>query len=926
MKTNLLQHSLRRMICALGALALTAAAAPPVVKTVPWVASNPLIPHTTYSGKAVTLKGACDQQGAGIQWTWDFGDGSPVATGTVTDRYAIGASHVYTGPVGTVYTARLTVQDTFTGETGSKAYYIQMEDRTLPVEVNVAIDEGLWYLHRSQRRFTSGGVDYGDWTSGYAASGYVSVWACNVNAFEVNGHLETGDSSNPYTETVARGLRRLFAMLSSHAIGMQSNGLGTFNPDSNGNGIGLYVTQGYSYYQGGMVMDAIVASGTPNAVTTTGSANIIGRTYADIVQDMADDHAWAQYDGSMGGGWRYNANDAPDNSACQWAAIGLIAAQRNWGLMVPSWVKQWNVPWLRYSQASSGAFGYTYAGYYAWGAYATTPSGMVQMALDGIGRDMVIAGGPSWDNAETFMYNDFVNNSASGAYYQVKDYYYGMFSFVKSMLLHQTDVDNDGDLDPVPITFLRRKSDGAQVDWYAAQRSVGDPTDGVARTLLGDQSASGYWYGHNYSGDQYPFETAWAIMMLHRTLFESGAPVAVAKAVPNPAVVGQSITLDGSDSYHQDPTKNIVSWEWDANSDGIFEASGPFVTTSFASLGLFPVTLRVMDDNNPAKIAETILTVMVTTPPVAPTADADGPYVFCPNAQPWFLDGRRSVNPDEGRSEPHDPPYPGDTIQEYAWDLDGDGQYDDAFGPTPEVTAYFTVLGPGSYLVGLRVTDTSATSYPSFPGGNLSDTVTAQVFILAADDPDCGCVTLTATPGLKQVELSWTEYMGASSYNVYRSLISGGPYIWIGNTSETTFVDNPGVLDRVYYYVVRPAALNGDELCQSNQVEAEPLHPEPTLTVAPVVMSNLAKYYYQPVATSPSFGSMQLSVYVRDTASSMVAGPFPNRGILYIRTGYSSAMVRLGTGDVVAYIMVRGHARVSATDPIGQTSAEVIVP
>jgi len=124
-------------------------------------------------------------------------------------------------------------------------------------------------------------------------------------------------------------------------------------------------------------------------------------------------------------------------------------------------------------------------------------------------------------------------------------------------------------------------------------------------------------------------------------LFESGVPVAVAKAVPNPALVGQVITLDGSDSYHQDPTKNIVSWEWDVNSDGIFEASGPFVTTTFATLGLFPVTLRVTDDNNPAKIAETIFTVMVTTPPAAPTADADGPYVFCPNTKPWFLDARK---------------------------------------------------------------------------------------------------------------------------------------------------------------------------------------------------------------------------------------------------------------------------------------------
>ena len=197
----------------------------------------------------------------------------------------------------------------------------------------------------------------------------------------------------------------------------------------------------------------------------------------------------------------------------------------------------------------------------------------------------------------------------------------------------------------------------------------------------------------------------------------------------------------------------------------------------------------------------------------------------------------------QGMSEPHDPPYPGDTIQEYAWDLDDDGVYDDAFGPTLDVTAWFTALGPGSYKVRLRVTDTTATSYPSFPDGDLSSFGTADVFVLPADHPDCSCVLLEATPALNQVVLSWSEYPGAASYSVYRSLVSGGPYLWIGNTADTVYVDDVGVLDQVYYYVVRPAALNGDELCQSNQVAAEALHPEPVVTVTPVVVSNLAKYY-----------------------------------------------------------------------------------
>ncbi len=902
-------------------ISITTWAAAPVVKTVPWVDGNPLIPHSTYQGRAVTLKGTCDRAGSNLQWSWDFGDGSAVATGTVGDPYVIQATHAYSGAVGTVYTARLTVTDTGTGETGSKPYFVQMRDRDLETEVNVSIDEGLWYLHRTQWRRTQGGVAIGDWTSGgqAASSSWHGVSVANLNAFEVNGHLEAGNADNPYTETVQRGLRQLFQWLTIRSIGLVRNGVGNnLNPDSNNNGLGVYVAQGYSYYQGGMFMDAIVASGTPNAVTTTGGNGIVGRTYASIVQDMVDDHAWAQYDGSPGGGWRYNANDFPDNSACQWAAIGMIAAERNWGLTVPQWVKNWNLRWLVYTQAAGGYFGYTDTGA-VWGPYATTPSGLVQMVLDGVGRDMESASLPSWNDAETFLCDRF--GASGGATVAIKDYYYGLFSFVKSMLLHQTN------LQPDPIKLLRSSSPGVTpIDWYSAEQSRGDRTDGVARTLVGDQNPAGYWYAHNYSGDQYPFETAWAIMMLHRTLFESGAPVAVAKAVPNPGLVGQVVTLDGSDSYHQDSARSIVGWEWDADSDGVFEASGPFVTTSFTALGDYPIRLRVIDDNTPPRTTETTLTVRITTPPVGPTADADGPYILCNAWVPWRLDGRRSLNPDEGRSEPHDPAYPGDTLGEYVWDLDGDGEFDDATGANPDVTAFFQAQGPGDYLVYLRVTDTTATSYPGSQMGNLSDIGTAQVFVLADNDPACGCVQLSVTPVLKGVELSWTQDPNAAYYNVYRGTTSGGPYLWVASAVSPPYTDEPGVLDRSYTYIVRPTALNGDELCQSNEESAEPLHPGPTAAVAAANISNLKRFYWTLAATSPSFGRMQLLMYVGDTASSMVVGPIPNSSIVYVRTGMSAPSERPGSGVVARLILLKGSARVWAEDPIGQKSPEVLIP
>jgi PKD repeat protein len=338
----------------------------------------------------------------------------------------------------------------------------------------------------------------------------------------------------------------------------------------------------------------------------------------------------------------------------------------------------------------------------------------------------------------------------------------------------------------------------------------------VARTLVNDQSAQGYWYGHNYDGRQYPLETAQAIIILNRTVFSSGVPVAVAEGVPNPGVVGQIIALDGSDSFHQDPGKTIVSWEWDLDDDGVFDVSGPVVTTSFGALGDFPVTLRVTDETG--NTDTTTVIVRITTPPIAPTADADGPYVFCPQAQPWFLDGTGSVNPDEGLAEPGQP---GDTIQTYAWELDGlDNDFDEASGPQPDVTAFFTVLGVGNYLIQLRVTDTTATSYPSSGFGDLSDTDATQVSVKAASDPGCACIDdLSAAPEGAGIRLDWTD-IGAAEYHLFRGTTSGGPYVFLASIGVTTYLDNDVVAGTTYYYVVRPAALNGDELCQSNEAHA----------------------------------------------------------------------------------------------------------
>ena len=86
----------------------------------------------------------------------------------------------------------------------------------------------------------------------------------------------------------------------------------------------------------------------------------------------------------------------------------------------------------------------------------------------------------------------------------------------------------------------------------------------------------------------------------------------------------------------------------------------------------------------------------------------------------------------------------------------------------------------------------------------------------------CECVdTLVARPKSGKIQLVW-QPVGTLGYNVYRGTISGGPYLKIASTesSYSTYLDSPVVNGTKYYYVVRPVAVTGDEVCQSNEASA----------------------------------------------------------------------------------------------------------
>lgn len=154
-------------------------------------------------------------------------------------------------------------------------------------------------------------------------------------------------------------------------------------------------------------------------------------------------------------------------------------------------------------------------------------------------------------------------------------------------------------------------------------------------------------------------------------------PVASFTYAPSGPLTLESVELRSTSSGE------ITATKWDLDDDGeCDDAQGPTASRAFA----VPATYRVkMCVAGPGGEATQVRPVVVANRPPQPSfattsavPDTGDPVVFVATA----------TDPDG-------------TIATYAWDLDGDGEFDDASG----VTASRAYPDPGVYLVSLRVTD-----------------------------------------------------------------------------------------------------------------------------------------------------------------------------------------------------------------------------
>jgi hypothetical protein len=411
-----------------------------------------------------------------------------------------------------------------------------------------------------------------------------------------------------------------------------------------------------------------------------------------------------------------------------------------------------------------------------------------------------------------------------------------------------------------------------QIDWYAAQSSAHggvDPTEGVARTIVGNQLANGSWFGQNYSGNQNYFQTGIAITMLNKTVFN---PVPVACFTANPAKTdsGGPVVLNGNCSVEQNPTNTLTSWQWDISGTGAGYSIGPgnalCQTPSCSQIKSnftlpagqtapynFPVKLLLTDSGG---LTATVAgSVVIANPPNPPNANAGGPYNFCPNTssggaliyKPFLLDGSKSTNPDQGKTD-GSAGAPPSTITAYDWDFSCSSAYNSAHGAQVDATTGFDIVADfgTSFNVCLRVTNNNNLAFPlaGLTAGQTSVSA-AGVTIHSPTDEACthcvqsaGANAKAPTPGVAgSIQLYWTDTnnpaFAIDHYNVYRSTsASFTPFIQIAGANSSPFLpavqvsspsggtiyfqDNNVTGGTTYYYRVAPATVSDTETCQGN--------------------------------------------------------------------------------------------------------------
>jgi uncharacterized repeat protein (TIGR01451 family) len=277
------------------------------------------------------------------------------------------------------------------------------------------------------------------------------------------------------------------------------------------------------------------------------------------------------------------------------------------------------------------------------------------------------------------------------------------------------------------ISYILAACDAYGNDW--------DVTASGSYTIA--PAAGGVWAANIYTAEKH---STWPVTATYTTLTDT-AILTVVNVAPTAVISssdttdeGQSLSLDGSLSY--DPGNDIISYAWDLDDDALFDDAFSATTPyTWNEPGTFTVSLIVSDVQGLTHTAATTVTVNN----LPPSADAGGPYSG-DEAMAIQLIGSGSD--------------PGGSFLAYAWDLNDDGLFDDAFSTTTPYTwnepGLFTVSLVISDVQGLTHTAATTVTVNNLPpsadaGGPYTGTAGTPITLTAWGSSDPGGGVLTCT-------------------------------------------------------------------------------------------------------------------------------------------------------------------------------------
>jgi hypothetical protein len=457
-------------------------------------------------------------------------------------------------------------------------------------DINTAIEKGLAYLNRTQD-------SDGHWGNSYQ----IACTAMAVLAFEnaPNSHLGW-NLTDAYHVTVQKGLDWVFSRATVQPIDMQPAG----NPDTNGNGFGIYFSDGQSVYETPMVLMAIVASQAKTNLTSTGPANVTGRTYRDVAVDVVDYLVWAECDApsSSRGGWRYQPNEGDaDNSVSQWPVLGLMAAEL-WGINAPGWVKSELNYWVAADQdltgnsasnSNYGSFGYTGADQILGGVIETA-TGILELTYIGA----------TSNNASITAAEGYINrmwNYYDGSWNVNLGSLYDMYAVMKAMR----------EAVP-PIKFIVDYNGIPSVEWY-------NGTGEYADALLANQASEGSWVNWKNWAEDLPkdLSTAFGVLILEYVPVKVTYKftVDVVDAVTNNSIAGAAVLAEGPETRSGN-TENGGETKFDNVQAGTYQVTvsmkgySPSTPQTVSLTGDAVITIRLQPTSKPAPTWDLKLTLV----------------------------------------------------------------------------------------------------------------------------------------------------------------------------------------------------------------------------------------------------------------------------------------------------------------------------